>query len=379
VLPIALLFTQQLVGLGTRKTGMVFWAETLARRGWATYSVTVQLSLLSRLAGVERLASVPSSDINRWRQRDKNLHGFVWLAPLHPAKFGNSLVDKIAGPALSWLYPRLFPGVISDLARRADLIVIESCAAVALFPFLKSIAPGAKFVYCASDRLKPVGMQPALATILERTALDYDLVRVPACSMLNDFVPGTRVAYIPHGIDKAAFDRRPVSPYQSGRKNAVVAGDMMFDRPAIAALVDRFPDTRFHAFGRMDLGYLRGRQNLICHGEVPFDSLVPYLIHADIGLAPYAFRPNLDYVSESSLKLLQYTYCRLPVIAPEFAKGGRDHVITYSPDDPKSVIPAFERALAYDRSKIDRSMVVDWDEVIRRVLELIDLSNSPND
>ncbi len=54
--PVAVLFTQQFVGLNTRKTGMVFWTETLARRGFDTYAVTVQLSLLSKAAGSHRPA-----------------------------------------------------------------------------------------------------------------------------------------------------------------------------------------------------------------------------------------------------------------------------------------------------------------------------------
>jgi 2-beta-glucuronyltransferase len=96
--------------------------------------------------------------------------------------------------------------------------------------------------------------------------------------------------------------------------------------------------------------------------------LVNYLHHADVGLAPYLDRPEAHYLAESSLKLIQYTYCQLPVVAPHFAKAGRAHIIGYDPTDPDSIRHALRSALAYDRATIDRSRVASWDEVIARLL-----------
>jgi 2-beta-glucuronyltransferase len=373
--PVAVLFTQQFVGLNTRKTGMVFWAETLARRGFDTYAVTVQLSLLSKMAGSHRLTRVPKEDLNTWRRRGENLSGFVWMAPVHPASFRNGLLNRAASAVYS-LYPQFLPGAVLDVVKRADLVVIESCSAVLLFDRLRAIAPKhAKFVYCASDRLSTVGMHPMLAETLARTAPAYDLLRVPAQAMLDDFPPGSKVAFIPHGIDKDAFAEPPSrSPFETPGPHVIVAGEMLFDHQAVGILLDAFPKVTFHAFGHLKLEGLESRPNLRAHGEVAFATLVGYLHHADVGLAPYLDRPEAHYLAESSLKLIQYTYCQLPVVAPHFAKAGREHVIGYDPADPESISAALRTALAYDRSTIDRSRVATWDDVITRLLDRIGLS-----
>ncbi len=367
--PIAVLFTQQFVGLGTRKTGMVFWAEALARAGYDTHVVTTQLSLLSRLSRADRLAAVPRGDVNAWRPRGEGLSGFVWVPPLHPARLGSAVLDSLSAPVYAALYPRFLPRSVRDVVASAQVVVIESCSAVLLFDALRAIAhPRARFVYCASDRLATVGMHPMLQSVLSRTAGSYDLVRVPARAMAADFPAEARLRFIPHGIDKAAFDRAYANPYAEPGPHAVVAGDMLFDREALQVLVDAFPDVTFHGFGRLDLGELRARPNVRVHGEVPFGLLAPHLVHADVGVAPYRAGAAAAYLAESSLKMIQYTYCRLPIVAPDAVAGTRPHVAGYRPGDPASIAAAMRRALATDRDAIDTSDVLDWDQVMSRVL-----------
>lgn len=366
--PRAVLFTQQMIGRGSRKTGMIFWAEALARRGFDTFVVTTQLSWLSYLGSNPRLRMVERSDFNRWRDSGDRLHDFVWLPILHPASVSGTLLGKISAPVFG-LYPWLLPAAVRDVVAEADLIVIESCAAVLLFDRLKRIArPDARFVYCASDRLGTVGMHPMLEDMLGRTAADYDLVRVPAEAMAADFPSGARVAFIPHGIDKSVFDEAGDSPFIGPGPHAVVAGDMLFDAEAFAILLDAFPGACFHAFGRMSLADLADRSNLQIHGEIPFTDLARWVRHAHVGIAPYRDRPAAQYIAQSSLKLIQYQYCRLPTVAPYFAAAGRANVVGYSPGNASSIIAAFAAALALDRTVLDQSAVAEWDTVIGRVL-----------
>jgi 2-beta-glucuronyltransferase len=366
-----LLFTQQFVGLGTRKTGMVFWAETFARLGWSTFAVTTQLSQLSALLNPQRLAAVAPSEVNRWVPRGPNLTGFVWVPAVHPVAVRSRLVNA-ATSFLGDLYARSLPVEIRRIAAQADVIVLESCAAVALFERLKDINPHARIVYCASDRLGAVGMHPTLQRRLQRTAVLFDLIRVPSQSMAGDFPAGSRVAHIGHGVDKAALDARHPSPFTGNRPAAIVGGDMAFDEAIVRHLVEAFPVVDFHFFGRMDLRRLAGKPNVVIHGEVPFASLVPFMQHADIGIAPYLPRPELDYLAQSSLKLHQYTYCRLPTLAPAFARDGRAHIIPYDPSAPGSAVAALESALRFDRTTIDRGSVSDWDDVIHELVERLD-------
>jgi 2-beta-glucuronyltransferase len=118
----------------------------------------------------------------------------------------------------------------------------------------------------------------------------------------------------------------------------------------------------------MKLDALADRANLQIHGEVPFADLVPRLLYADVGIAPYLDRPEVHYVAQSSLKLIQYQYCRLPTVAPRFAAAGRANVVGYDPRDSGSIIAAFAAALALDRATLDASAVTEWDTVIDRVL-----------
>jgi 2-beta-glucuronyltransferase len=367
----ALLFTQQFVGLGTRKTGMVFWAETLAQMGWDTHCVTTQLSWLSRLLNPERLKAVPPADLNRWVKRGGTLSTFVWVPALHPVKTRWDGVDR-ASAALADIYARSLPAAIRAVAEDADLIVLESCAAVALFDRLRALAPKARIVFCCSDRLGAVGMHPTLQKRLDRTASRYDLIRVPSPSMIGDFPADARVVYIPHGVDKTVFDRVHPSPYEDGRTNALVGGDMAFDRESVALLVQAFPHVDFHFFGKMAVGDLATRANVNVHGEVAFEKLVPFIQHADVGVAPYRARPDLDYLAESSLKLHQYTYCRLPTIAPAFARGGREHIIPYEPGSEASIREAMAAALDYPSERIDRTPVIDWKDVMHRLVTTLD-------
>ena len=62
------------------------------------------------------------------------------MAPLHPARVGNGLANRLTG-LFARLYPRFLPEAVRKVAERADLTVIETSAALALFDLLKHIAP----------------------------------------------------------------------------------------------------------------------------------------------------------------------------------------------------------------------------------------------
>ncbi|MET0268864.1 MAG: hypothetical protein ABW173_00420 [Sphingomonas sp.] len=366
--PRAVLFTQQVLGPGARKTGMIFWAEALARRGYACDVVTTQLSWLSRVVGNPRLKALPRDRLNRWRDVGARLRGFIWVPPLHPATVRGRRLARLTAHAFA-LYPWFLPATIRRAVAEADLVVIESCAAVLLFDRLKRIArPGTRFVYCGSDRLGAVDMHPMLAEALARTAAGYDLLRVPAQAMLADFPPNAPAMFIPHGIDRATFATIRPNPIVGPGRHAVVAGDMLFDHGSFAMMLDALPDVSFHAFGRMALGDLERRPNLRMHGEVPFETLIGWLQHADIGIAPYLDRPEAHYLAQSSLKLIQYRHCRLPSLAPHFAASAHGNVCGYEPGDASSIRRACMAALAMPRESIATGDIADWDMVIDRML-----------
>ena len=364
----ALLFSQQTIGLGYRKTGMVYWAETLADMGWETGMVTVQLSRVTALTNRARFAAYPADAVNRWQPRGPNRRGFIWVPPLHPLRLPRRWLDPVTRFAAR-RYADSLPAAVLAEAALADLIVIESTAAVALFEALRRAAPAARFVYCASDRLVPNGMSPVLQEILDATAPHYDLVRVPAASMAADFAVTVNVKHIPHGVDRAAFATLQPSPYPPGTRNLVVAGDGAFDRHATREIATALPAAAVHLFGRMPRDGLETSANVVFHGEVPFARLVPYLQHADVGLAPYEDRPDRNYFAESSLRQLQYRLCGLPMVLPGFAAPHPEpwHFI-YDAHRPASAGPAARAALDWGRRAADADAVLDWRQVVREVL-----------
>ena len=372
----ALLFSQQTLGLGWRKTGMVYWAEALADMGWDVGMVTVQLSRLTQLANAGRFKAYPADAINAWRARGPGRRGYIWVPPVHPQRMPRRRLDPVTRLAAKG-YAASLPQAVLDDAAQADLIVIESTAAVALFDRLRAAAPRARFVYCASDRLVPNGMSPVLQEILDRTAARYDLVRVPALSMVADFPIAANVRHIPHGVDRAAFAVRHPSPYVPGTRNLVVAGDGAYDPLATRAIAAALPEATVHLFGRMSPASLGGAANAVFHGEVPFAGLVPYLQHADVGLAPYEDRPDRNYFAESSLRQLQYLLCRLPIVLPGFAAPRpQPWQFLYDAHLPDTAGPAARRALGYDRIGMNDDDVLDWRQVVGRVLALAGLQSA---
>jgi len=374
--PRALLFSQQTIGLGFRMTGMVYWAETLAELGWDIGMVTVQLSRITEIVNPSRFSIYPTDSINCWRDRGPNRRGFVWVPLIHPMRMPTRWLDPVTALAAR-RYGASLPREILEEAAGVDLIVIESTVGVALFDTLREAAPNARFVYCASDRLVPNGMSPVLQEILDRTAPLYDLVRVPAQSMMADFPAGTNVRHIPHGVDRAAFEVRKPSPFAPGTCNLIVAGDGAFDPVATKYIAEAMPEATIHLFGRMPPDSLGGIGNARFYGEVPFSLLVPYLQNADVGLAPYVNRPNRNYFAESSLRQLQYILCKLPIVLPSFAAPRpQPYHFLYESDSPETAGKAARAAVSCNRSQITDEGVKDWLQVIAQVLEHVGIDAS---
>jgi 2-beta-glucuronyltransferase len=93
---------------------------------------------------------------------------------------------------------------------------------------------------------------------------------------------------------------------------------------------------------------------------------VPWLQHADVGLSTLRYRRGAESFTDS-LKIIQYTYCRLPIVAPDFLRSSRTNVFTYRPGDAASIRGALAAARAFDRSTVDRSAIGTWDDLARKL------------
>jgi len=346
-----------------RRTGFHFWGDILSSQGHEVEWVTVGFSTLSCLKPRKTL---PPQPYNRWIAHSSHVRSFVWCPPVHPVNLGMPFLNRWAVPLFN-VYPRLLPASVAARIQEADVVITEVGAGLMLIPSIARRNPCTQLIYFAADRLRTVGAHPAIVQA-EREALPhFSLIRVPSAVMKDDYDPSLPVKVIPQGVPKALFDAPHANPYAQG-KNAVAVGDMLFDARMVEMLSEQFPDWTFHLFGHhAKLG--RQYRNVVEYGEMPYDRIIPYLRHADVGLAPYRPVEGSDYIAQSSLKLAQYTYCRLPVVAPDFMVQNRSYIKGYDPVSHDRLKDAFLQAMATDRGKIDTSSILDWNDVLAQMLQ----------
>lgn len=352
----------------SRKVDLHFMADAFRARGMRTDFLTLRLSQVSRLIGDGRWQHARDRTVNAWVDLAPDQAEFIWVNLVHPLSLGRPAADRLSG-LLFRHYGEFLPRAVLDRLPSYRTILIESGISVLLIHAIRMAAPAARIIYHAADRLATIGTHPAAAEHLARHAGDIDLAHIMAEAIRGDVPAGVPVIYLPHGLDKARFDAA-ANPY-AGPGHAVSVGDMLFDGEAIRVMAEAAPRITFHLFGRLArIDDAPG--NVIAHGERPFEEIAGYIRHADLGIAPYRPTADADYLSQSSMKMIQYTWCRLPILAPDFAAAGRAHVLAYRPGEPDTIRAALARALAFDRSSIDTSTVLGWDEKVDQLLAAAD-------
>ncbi|MFN7124316.1 MAG: hypothetical protein ACK4M8_00415 [Allorhizobium sp.] len=352
-----------------RRVDLHFMSDQLRAEGAAVDFLICRLSPISRFIRDGRYKHALTRPINTWFSLDERLEEFVWFAPFHPVNLRFGWLNAMVSPIYR-RYGHFLPKAVIDRLSDYSHIVIESGPSPLLTRYLRQHAPKAKFIYHAADRLETIRVHPCVIEELNRTLPLYDRIRIMAEAMRADFASQERVVFVPHGISKTLFDEAAVSPYQ-GDRHAISVGDMMFDAGLIETLAVANPDWTFHLFGKKAQP-LQPRGNIVVHGEVSFGTIVPFIKFADVGIAPYRPGAGADYLSQSSLKMIQYSYCHLPIVAPRFAAAGRDNVCAYEPDNPTSMRDAFERAKVMDHFSIDTSDILTWEEVVAQLFHATD-------
>jgi 2-beta-glucuronyltransferase len=347
-----------------RKVGFHYWADYLVAHGHEVDYVSVGKSYLFKLFD----RPIPKTR-NKWISISDKLSVYNWVSWIHPI-LNKPIINHLLTPVFR-LIPFQFGAENYERLATSDVVIVESGIGLAMIPLIKKINKNLKVIYEASDRLKTVGAHPYVIEVENSAKAYLDLIRVPAEVMLDDFKDVTHipVKYIPQGISKIAFDSNTLpSPYTS-EKNAVSVGDMLFDEALITKLAEAYPDWKFHLFGR-NAKLKQNLPNVVTHGECKFDDIVPYIKYANIALAPYRNAPNCEYLSQSSLKLLQYKYCNIPIVAPKFASTESAGFFAY--DTPDLAVKAFCNAMQYKSEGLS-DQILSWDDMLDKVLQLTDI------
>lgn len=360
-----LIFTSHVFLPKYRKASVHFIAEKWAEHGHDVRVATVGFSWLSFFKTRMKFRQLHARQNGRFEQIAPNLHAGAHLPLLHPFSSGKRLINLLNRPAFR-LFGSYLPGFIREALAEADVVVIEGGTPLTFFDYVKRHNPRARTLYFCRDLLRTVGAAPVLQEMEARTISLFDAVCVPS-RRLRDMLPsGGRVRVIGQGVDAALFDADQPSPYPAGSLNAVSVGDMLFDQDAVAAMARAAPEVTFHIFGAGWAGELPG--NIMIHGERDFASIVPYIRHADIGVAPYRLTENEVYLAESSLKLSQYSYCRLPILMPDMVPYGGSNAIGYQQKGEYRWREKIDAALAMLRSDDIRKDILTWDDVAAQTL-----------
>lgn len=344
-------------------------ADAFVRRGFATTFVSIRFSALSRFKKDPRCFLAATANAVH---RHNGVDCFLWRTPLHPFRAEAAWFNALTAPMHN-LYAQIPNKELERLLGAADIVIVESGLGILLVPRIRRLNPAALLIYRASDCLDTIGAHPLLQQRLVETAPLVDHYCLLAEAMAPQFAfAAARSFVVPQGIQPSDFDDLGENPYRR-RANAVCVGSMLFDPGYFEVAASAFPDIDFHVIGAGRA--IAGKANVIVHEEMPFRETLPYIAHADFGIAPYRHAPGANYLSESSLKLAQFAYLRKPSVCPHFAVGERPHRFGYTPGNADEIRAATGQALSFQFSA-EEPRPLSWDELAPRLVRPMDFADT---
>jgi len=342
-----------------RKTTVHFIAREFSKKGYSVNFISVGRSLFSTFNKPDG-KGIPK-DISRkhFTEVEPNIFSIVMDEWVHPISSQSGIINALTSPDLI-RYGKHVPKQVKENIVDSDIILIECGYGVAYFDYLKKICTKAKFIYFATDPLTQVGLRPEFEKIEYDSITKFDLVRVASSTLGERFPKNTNLVVIPQGLDKSVFDQSKNSPYPKGSTNFISIGDMAFDDETIIKMALLKPEANFHVFGAsMPTTF---PSNIKVHGEVDFSTLVPYIKFADVGIMPYKMNSHMTYLTKTSLKFLQYSYCLLPIVTPIGPNWERAQVFQYDASKDQSINEMLNQALHVTKDRSLADSIMDWTE-----------------
>lgn len=360
-------FTAQAFLPEARKVSTHFLAEEWAKAGHTVHVATVGLSYLTLLKDKALFQRLSETQKNRFVATAPGLHVSAYVPPLHPFSSGNPLLDLLNRPLFT-LYGNAIPGYLKTQLAEADAVIFEPGTCLCFYDAVRRLNPKAVLIYIKRDWLTTIGAAPYLEETERRIYRSLDLLITPSSKIAETIPVGCRVEIVPQAINKDLFDADVGSPYPQGSRNAISVGNMLFDEDAVRAMAEAGPEVTFHVFGAHFSGAKPG--NVIEYGETPFNELIPYIKHADFGIAPYKMTADDVYLAETSLKFQQYAYCGLPVLTPDLIPDLRGNLIGYSLDNENDWSGKIEAALAMGKNDRFKDGILTWQQVAEKIVDL---------
>ena len=343
-----------------RRAGFHWLADSFWRHQWKVNFVTAWLSPIEWIKRDYRLEYIRKLGANKPFAEKERLTSFIAYQLLRPPSRLGKLGDWLTYPLFSHLSSRMLRK-LEVVIKDADLIIFESGTGLMLFEACKKMNESARMVYRVSDDIRLFRSHSVVLDAEMRIAPLFDMISSPTEAIHSRFASLPSARLHRHGIPLHLYERPCTSPYrQDGQKNAVFAGTNSLDIDFLIRASGLFPEVDFHIIG--PISGVPDAANIKRYGEMEYESVVPYIKWADIALNPRTLPTLAD-----SNKVIQYEYCRLPIVMSDIDKCDRPHVFGYQRGDSDSIATAIRGALAFDRNQIRCDATRSWDHVVEEL------------
>ena len=350
-----------------RRAGFHNLADAMQGMGARVNFVTVGYSFISTLRGDYR-GKIPGikENTNRTVVIRPGLTSYVHYTAWHPHTLVLPALDALTSPFME-KYGQGDLGGLLSIIKATDIFVFESMSALFLFKRCQAENPTARYIYRVSDDVRILGStHPKLVELEREIAPLFQCISIPTAWMEEKFKGLPQLRLDRHGLDKAAYDACADSPYAPGTQNAVFVGINYLDEDFIRTAAAQNPHCCFHIIGPMAAKLPAANVSYL--GELPFARTIPYIKFADVGLSALVYKKGFSASFADSLKILQYRYCGLPIVAPDFIDLHRDGVFYYQPGDAASMAQAMKEALNTPKNPLWAQEARSWDEVAQDIL-----------
>lgn len=335
-----------------KKAGFHFLAEQFDKKGHEVTFITGNFSLLSLISFDNRIKEKKFIKNIATPLYFGNIKSIININALHPTtKIKNNLINK------KLLDSMRLNKVAKESLDKADIAIFESDPSLKYFNEIDK--KNKKTIYRVSDSLKLLGMPKCVLELEKKISPEFDLISCPNEIIKKQFKSqNTKLHY--HGIDKFQFDSEKKSPYRKNSINHVFVGASYLDYNFIKIASKLFKEHEFHIFGNHANNSIKNN-NVVWHGYTEFERIIPYIKFANTGLHTITNEQNMAEVMGDSLKVQQYSYLNLPIIAPDCIKTERKNFIKYTYNDEKSIKQSIITALKNTTNP--SSEVLDWGQL----------------
>jgi len=343
-----------------RKAGFHWIASAFWEKGWDVYFVTASLSLFDKLRGDYRFDNFEKYNINNIVFQKERFYTYTIYHPWRPFSRMGKILNRVTYPLFLKYCNISLPG-LENIGRQAQLYIFESSKGGMFFERFKLLNPNARFVYRVSDNIHLFKSHPVILDIESKIAPYFDLISVPTMSIYEKFSGLSNVRLQKHGIPINLYEQKHANPYQKNySKNAIFVGNLFLDVDFLPRASRLFPNIYFHIIGNFK--DLPSKPNIISYGEMNYFETIPFIKFADIGLNPRTISSLAD-----SNKMMQYQYCKLPIIISHVDKTDKEFVFYYHYGEDESIYTAIQSALNYERENIPTKEIQSWSSLAKQL------------